>query len=76
MKTIRLPYGGAGMELSVPVDRLAATLEPQPVAAAANPVTDIEAALDSPIGTPALADLARGRKSACLLYTSPSPRDS
>ncbi len=76
VKTIRLPYGGAGMELSVPVDRLAATLEPQPVAAAANPVTDIEAALDSPIGTPALADLARGRKSAIVIcddVTRPTP---
>lgn len=47
-RIVRLPYGGAGMELVVPERNLAAVLEPRPVSPAANPLADVEAALDAP----------------------------
>lgn len=75
-KAIRLPYGGAGMELSVPEENLVAVLEPQPVAPAADPVAEIEVALDQPVGTPSLSELARGRGSAIVIcddMTRPTP---
>lgn len=73
---IRLPYGGAGMDLMVPEENLAAVLEPQPVEASADPLGDIEAALDRPLGTPPLGQLARGRGSAVVIcddITRPTP---
>ena len=75
-RTIRLPYGGAGMEFVVPESNLVAVLEPQPVSPASDPVADIEAALDRPTGTAPLAELARGRQSAIVIcddMTRPTP---
>jgi len=75
-RRVRLPYGGAGMELVVPERNLAAVLEPQPVSPASDPVGDIERALDHPIGTAPLAELARGKGSAIVIcddMTRPTP---
>ncbi|NPV07057.1 MAG: nickel-dependent lactate racemase [Anaerolineae bacterium] len=75
-RVIRLPYGGAGMDVVVPAENLAAVLEPRPVSPASDPVRDIEEALDRPMGTPPVAELARGRRSAIVIcddLTRPTP---
>lgn len=73
---ITLDYGRTGLEVDLPDDRIIGPLTireapPLPDAAAA-----LAAALASPIGTPPLAELARGRKDACVLVcdiTRPVP---
>jgi nickel-dependent lactate racemase len=73
---ITLDYGRTGLEVDLPADRVVGPLAIRP----APPLADLQAAvaesLRRPIGTPPLADLARGRTDACILVcdiTRPVP---
>jgi nickel-dependent lactate racemase len=74
---ITLDYGKTGLEVSLPEDRLIAPpLAIRPASPLANPVEALENALAKPIGTPPLAELARGKKTACIVIcdiTRPVP---
>jgi len=73
---IKLDYGRTGLEVNLPDDRLVGPLAIRPAAPLADPQAAIEAALARPIGTPPLAELAKGRKNACIVIcdiTRPVP---
>jgi nickel-dependent lactate racemase len=73
---IKLDYGRTGLEITLPDDRVVGPLAIRPAPPLADPAADLERALIHPIGTPPLADLARGRKNACILVcdiTRPVP---
>ncbi len=73
---VRLAYGRTGLEVDLPDDRVVAVLDIQPTTPLSDPEGAVREALASPIGTAPLAELARGRKSACILVcdiTRPVP---
>ncbi len=73
---ITLDYGRTGLEVSLPEERVIGPLSIRPAPALADPEAAIAQALAQPIGTPPLAELARGRKNACILIcdiTRPVP---
>jgi nickel-dependent lactate racemase len=73
---IKLDYGRTGLDVELPEERLVGPLairNAQPLADTSQAIAD---ALAKPTGTPPLAELARGRKSACILIcdiTRPVP---
>ncbi|MER3417018.1 MAG: hypothetical protein C4297_12505 [Gemmataceae bacterium] len=72
---VKLDYGKTGLEVELP-DWTWGPLDIQSADPLADPVAALEEALDQPLGTPALAELARGRRSACILVcdvTRPVP---
>jgi nickel-dependent lactate racemase len=73
---IHLDYGKSGLDVDLPDDRVVGPLTLRPAPPLADPVTAIEQALASPTGSPPLAEIARGRKNACILIcdiTRPVP---
>jgi nickel-dependent lactate racemase len=73
---IKLDYGRTGMDVELPDDRVVGPLAIRPAAPLADPEQALRAALDHPIGTASLAQLARGRRNACILVcdiTRPVP---
>jgi nickel-dependent lactate racemase len=73
---ITLDYDRTGLTVDLPDDRLVGPLAIRPAPPLADPQTAIAETLHKPIGTPPLADLARGRKNACILIcdvTRPVP---
>ena len=74
---VTLDYGRTGLAVSLPDDRLIAPpLAIRPAAALANPEAAIEEAIRNPIGSKSLAELARGKKTACVVVcdiTRPVP---
>jgi nickel-dependent lactate racemase len=73
---ITLDYGRTGLPIELPDDRVVGPLAIQPAPALADPAQAIADALRSPIGTPPLAELARGRRTACIVIcdiTRPVP---
>jgi nickel-dependent lactate racemase len=74
---ITLDYGRTGLDVTLPADRLIAPpLAIRPVEPLANPEEAIVHAIANPIGTRPLAELARGKKSACVVVcdiTRPVP---
>ncbi|GBD36617.1 hypothetical protein HRbin36_01742 [bacterium HR36] len=72
---VKLDYGRTGLEVELPEH----TLGPLDIRAAeplADPQSAIAAALERPMGTPPLAELARGRRNACVVVcdvTRPVP---
>lgn len=74
---VTLDYGKTGLAVTLPDDRLIAPpLAIRPADPLPNPVAALEAALAKPIGTRPLAELARGRKTACVVVcdiTRPVP---
>jgi nickel-dependent lactate racemase len=73
---ITLDYGRTGLEVELPGDRLVGPLAIRPAPPLADPEAAIAGALAQPIGTVPLAQLARGRKNACILVcdiTRPVP---
>ena len=63
---VTLDYGKTGLEVELPDDRVVGPLHIKPAAPLADPVAVLHQALANPIGTPPLAELARGRKDACI----------
>jgi nickel-dependent lactate racemase len=73
---ITLDYDRCGLTVDLPEDRLVGPLEIRPAAPLADPAAAIAQALAQPIGTPPLAEIARGRRNACVLIcdiTRPVP---
>jgi nickel-dependent lactate racemase len=74
---ITLDYGKTGLEVTLPEDRLLAPpLAIRPADPLPDPVAALEAALANPIGTRPLAELAQGKRSACIVVcdiTRPVP---
>jgi nickel-dependent lactate racemase len=73
---ITLDYGRTGLDVELPDDRLVGPLAIRPAPPLADPQAAIAGALAQPIGTVPLAQLARGRKNACILVcdiTRPVP---
>jgi nickel-dependent lactate racemase len=73
---ITLDYGRTGLAVNLPADRVVGPLAIRNVAPLPDPAGALEAALREPIGARPLAELARGRKDACILIcdiTRPVP---
>ncbi len=75
---IKLDYGKTGMEVEVPDRNLVGPLGLRLVQPLADPAGKLAESLAHPIGSAPLLDLARGRKSACVLIcdiTRPVPNE-
>ncbi len=73
---ITLDYGRTGLEVELPASRVIGPLEIKAVPPLDDPEAVVAAKLASPNGTLPLAELARGRKDACILVcdiTRPVP---
>ncbi len=74
---VTLDYGKTGLSVTLPDDRLIVPpLAIRPAPPLADPLAALEAALANPIGTKPLAELARGKKTACVVIcdiTRPVP---
>ncbi len=73
---IRLDYGTNGLWVEVPDNNLVKILSMKKAQPIANPVAAVETALKNPIGSPSLAEIARGKNSACVVIcdiTRPVP---
>jgi nickel-dependent lactate racemase len=73
---IKLDYGRDGLDVDLPGDRVVGPLEIRPAAPLADPEAAVREALARPIGTKPLAELAKGRRDACILIcdiTRPVP---
>jgi nickel-dependent lactate racemase len=73
---ITLDYGRTGLDVELPDHRLVGPLAIRPAQPLADPEGAVAAALAQPIGTRPLAEMARGRKNACILMcdiTRPVP---
>jgi nickel-dependent lactate racemase len=73
---VQLDYGRTGLEVDLPEDRLVGPLAIRPAEPLPDPKAALEQALAHPLGTRPLAELARGRKNACILIcdvTRPVP---
>ncbi len=74
---ITLDYGKTGLDVTLPDDRLIARRwRSAPADPLADPAAALEAALAKPIGTKPLAELAKGKKTACIVVcdiTRPVP---
>lgn len=78
MKTLKvtLDYGRTGLDVELPAERVIGPLKIRDVPALDDPEGAVAAAIESPVGSPPLRELARGRKSACILIcdiTRPVP---
>jgi nickel-dependent lactate racemase len=75
---ITLDYGKTGLEVEVPDRNLVGPLGLRPVQPLTDPQLALVEALAHPIGSAPLSQLARGRKSACILIcdiTRPVPNE-
>src|SRR5271169_2527282 len=73
---VTLDYDRTGLAVDLPDDRVVGPLAIRPAPPLPNPEAVLAAALQQPIGTPPLAELARGRRNACILVcdvTRPVP---
>jgi nickel-dependent lactate racemase len=73
---VTLDYGRGGLQVELPDDRVVGPLHIRDAAPLADPAKAIAESLANPIGTPPLAELARGRRNACVLVcdiTRPVP---
>src|SRR6516162_1358967 len=74
--TVTLDYGRNGLSVELPADRIVGPLAIRDVPALEDPHHAVADALESPIGTPGLRQMARGRSDACILVydiTRPVP---
>jgi nickel-dependent lactate racemase len=73
---LTLDYGRTGLDVDLPDERVVGPLAIRPAAPLPDPDTALLRALSAPIGTRPLAELARGRRDACILVcdiTRPVP---
>jgi nickel-dependent lactate racemase len=73
---VKLEYGRTGLAVELPDKNLVRSLAYKDAPPLPDPAGAIRAALDRPIGTPALAELAHGRRDACIVIcdiTRPVP---
>ncbi|MFM9116927.1 MAG: nickel-dependent lactate racemase [Planctomycetota bacterium] len=75
---VRLEYGRTGMEVDLPAERVVRKLAYKDAVPLTNPVAELQAVLDRPNGTTSLAEVARGRRDACIVIcdiTRPVPNE-
>ena len=75
---VTLDYGRTGLEVDLPADRIVGPLKIRDVPPLADPEGAVEEVLRAPTGTPPLAELARGKRNACILIcdiTRPVPNE-
>lgn len=73
---VRLDYGKTGLDVDLPADRVVGPLGLQPTQPLSDPETRLRELLRNPIGSQPLAELAQGKKTACILIcdiTRPVP---
>jgi nickel-dependent lactate racemase len=73
---IKIDYGKNGLWIDVPDKNLTKILSMKDSKPIKDPMANIKKALESPIGSPSLAELVRGKKSACIVicdFTRPVP---
>jgi nickel-dependent lactate racemase len=73
---VTLDYGRTGLSAELPDDRVIGPLAIRPSPPLANPERAVAEALKKPISCPPLSEMARGRRSACILVcdvTRPVP---
>ncbi|MEO1998742.1 MAG: nickel-dependent lactate racemase [Planctomycetaceae bacterium] len=73
---INLDYGTTGLEVDIPDHNVVGPLELCTVEPLSDPELSLRESLENPIATPPLAELARGKTSACILIcdiTRPVP---
>src|SRR5437879_6442693 len=73
---VTLDYGRTGLVVELPDANVEGPLAIRPAPPLQNPQAAVEDALQKPIGTPPLAELAKGRRNACILVcdiTRPVP---
>ena len=73
---ITLPYGKGTVSADVPESRLVGVFRSSLPVAAADPVAEVERALDAPIGSPRLEELAKDAKTCVVIasdHTRPVP---
>jgi nickel-dependent lactate racemase len=76
---VKLEYGRGGLEVEVPDQHVVRTLAYKDAPPVPDPATAIRRALEEPIGTPPLCELARGRSDACVVIcdiTRPVPNQA
>jgi lactate racemase len=66
---IQLDYGRDGLSVEVPNENLDAVLRLNPAPPVPDPTSVVQQSLENPIGSPPLAELARGRRSACVVIS-------
>ncbi|MCO6456077.1 MAG: nickel-dependent lactate racemase [Pirellulaceae bacterium] len=74
----RLEYGRTGLEIDLPDDLAVRPLAYKDAVPLADPEGELREVLDRPLGSPPLAELARGRTSACIVIcdiTRPVPNE-
>ena len=75
---IALDYGKTGLQVDIPDQNLVGPLAIQPISPLADPVSALSAALARPVASAPLEELARGKRSACVLIcdvTRPVPNE-
>jgi nickel-dependent lactate racemase len=75
---LRLDYGKTGLDVEIPDENIVGPLELQPTVPLENPGEAIQEVLANPTGSLPLAELARGKQSACILIcdiTRPVPNE-
>jgi nickel-dependent lactate racemase len=75
---VRLEYARCGLEVELPDERVVRTLSYKDAAPLADPAAAVAEVLARPSGTPALSELARGRRDACVVIsdiTRPVPNE-
>ena len=78
MPRFRLEYGRTGLPVELPDDLSIRHLAYKDATPLKNPAAELQGLLMSPIGSAPLAELARGRRSACILIcdiTRPVPNE-
>lgn len=73
---VHLDYGRSHLVAELPADRVVGPLEIRDVAPMEDPEAEIARRLEQPTGSPPLRELAKGRKTACILVcdiTRPVP---
>jgi lactate racemase len=73
---ITLDYGRTGLQVTLPDERTFGPLAIRDTTPLSNPQAELEKALTNPIGSKPLAELARGKKNACIVIcdiTRPVP---
>jgi nickel-dependent lactate racemase len=63
---VKLEYGKTGLEVELPDDRVVGSLAIKPAARLVDPGSVLKDKLAHPTGSPPLAQLAQGKKSACI----------
>ena len=75
---VKLEYGRCGLDVELPDERVVRTLAYKDAAPLDDPAAAVAECLANPTGTPPLAELARGRRDACVVIsdiTRPVPNE-